>query len=540
MFGKILIVTFFAFFNVLLVNAQSGNVPLVVGIVINQMRADMLMRYSEYYGSGGFNRLMQGAVCNNASYNYLITESPCGMATIVTGANPSHHGIVGTRWYSTLTGRYQTATGDFVRSAVGSKSLTGKVSPLQMLGTSIGDEMKLNNFKQSKVFAVSSDNYAAVLLGGHIADAVYWFDDREGKFITSDYYMSMLPSWVNAFNDNKLPDDYISRGWFTLRNVNEYRASLPDNSIYEVGFDGKSTFPYNLKQLSINKDYTLLKYTPYGNSIIKDMALSLIENENLGGDGFTDLLMVNFTATGYASDIFGIRSVEVQDIYMRLDMEIATLLSALDANLGRDNYIVFLTADRGASDCPAFLNELGLPGSQINTSNAMTVLGSYLKAIYGYDNLVEKYQSRQVYLNHQLIEEKHLPMDEIQDMASRFLVQFNGIDNAVPASALQQGGNAEGVWQKAQNSCHKARSGDILINLQPGWQEISETYTLSAQSTGFNYDTRVPLIFYGKNIKKCKISRRVCITDIAATVATLLGINFPDYTTGDVINEITD
>ncbi len=517
-----------------------NNVPLVVGIVVNQMRADMLYRYFEYFGDSGFKRLMGGAVCVNANYSYLITESPCGMATIVTGTNPCHHGIVGTRWYSTLNQRYQTAVGDVVRSAVGSKSITGKVSPMQMLGTTIGDEMKLNNYKQSKVFSVSTDNTSAVLLGGHIADAAYWLDDNEGSFITSDYYMSCLPSWVEEFNNKHLANDYISRGWFTLRNVEDYRASLPDNSIYEVGFDGKSMFPYNLKQLCINRGYSLLKYTPYGCSLVKDMALEIVEHENLGIDNFPDLLMVNFTATGYASDIFGIRSVEVQDIYMRLDLEIASLLSALDAKLGRDNYVVFLTSDRGSSDCPAFLNELGLPGSQINMSNAVTVLDSYLKALYGYGGLVEKYQSRQIYLNHQLIEEKHLPMDDIQDKASRFLVQFGGIDNAVPSSAFQRGGNVDGVWLKAQNSCHKARSGDILINLQPGWQEISDIYTLSAQSTGFNYDTHVPLLFYGKNIKKRSISRNVSITDVAVTIATLLNINFPDYATGKVIEEITE
>ncbi|MBR6278879.1 MAG: alkaline phosphatase family protein [Bacteroidales bacterium] len=525
-------------------NNSNSSLPLIVGIVVQQMRYDAIARYSATMSDNGFLRLLtKGAVCNNAYYEYMITEPAPGYATIFTGANPVNHGIIADTWYDRVSKKYVPCIQDTRYRAVGSESETGQVSPLSLLGTTLGDEMKLSNFKQSKVFCVSYNNYGAVIPAGKLGDCAYWVDEKTGGFITSSYYKNELPEWVKTFNSINFPSQYLERGWFTLKNMNEYKASLPDNSFYENGIAGKSTFPYNLKQMNTAGDYKILRYTPYANEYVKDFVLNLIENEDIGKDNFTDLVVINFSAAGYASDVFGIRSVELEDIYLRLDSDIATILTRLDQRLGRGNYIVFLTSDRGSSDTPLFLQDMGMSGKKIDVKHYMTLLNAYLRALYGDEKWVDKYFNRQVYLNRLAIERHKLSLKEVQDMASQFLLEIEGISDAVPASALLENHSLTGIWKQAVNSFNRKRSGDIIINLEPGWYEIGENtseFSLSAQNSPYNHDTHVPLIFYGRGINKLSVSRKISTADITPTLCTILKILSPDCSSGQAVYEVVD
>ncbi|MCQ2975709.1 MAG: alkaline phosphatase family protein [Bacteroidales bacterium] len=517
---------------------------LVVAIVVDQMRYDCIYRYGRHFGENGIKRLInEGTTCTNAHYEYLITESAPGFATIFTGANPCNNGIIGNSWFERLENKVQTAVGDNNYQSVGAISNTGQSSPLQIRGTTLGDEIKLATFKRSKVFSISLNNRSAILAGGRLADGVYWLDDSTGNWITSSYYQPMLPLWVNDFNNKHLCDSYIEKGWYTLKNNRQYIESLPDNSIYEIGFAGQTIFPYNLQQLSKYIKYGIMKYTPYGNSIVTDFAISTIENEKLGSDEFPDLLVVNYSAPGNISDAYGIRSIELEDTYLRLDNEVKTLLDSLDVKVGKNNYIVFFTSDRGSADAPSFLKELGIPGGQLNCKNSMTILNSYLSGLYGQAKWVDKYHSRNIYLNQILIESKHLNLSEVQNMAAQLMMEFEGIDNAIPSTSLLKGNYSSGIWQQAQNTFCSEKSGDILLNFAPGWQEVSETsqeYSVSSQNSPYSHDTHVPLIFYGKNVRHKTVNRSISITDIAPTLATYLSICAPDYSSGKVINEVME
>lgn len=521
------------------VTAQSPK--LIVGITIRQMRYDYLSRYFDKFGNDGFKRLFNnGSYCRDAEYDYLITESSPGYATIVTGSNPSEHGIIADDWYVSLSHKSVNCVYDDQYKAVGSSSHTGEVSPKQLIGSTFGDELRLATFKRSKVFSVSIDPQAAVIQSGKLGNAAYWFDYQEGKWITCDYYMKTLPQWVTDFNNKKFPDIYLDRGWYPLKNQSDYVSSLPDNSIYEIGIRGQNTFPYNLKTLSINQGYSLLKYTPFGNTFTKDFALECISSEQLGKDNFTDLLLIDFSATGYAGDIFGIRSVEMEDIFIRLDADLAHLLNSLDEFIGKDNYIVYLTSDRGAVDSRVFLEEIGVEVGSIDINSSVVVLNTYLKALYGNYKWVEKYSDRQIYLNRNLIEDKKISLDEIQDKTAEFMVQFAGIDNAAPAHAFRNMHFTTGMWAKAENSYNRKRSGDVLINLAPGWQEVNDdgsAVSLSASKSGYNQSTHVPLVFYGAGIKKADIYKKVSITDIAATLSLFSGICRPEYASGSAVME---
>lgn len=523
-------------------NAQNTP-PVIVGIVVQQMRYDAIARYGKVMSDNGFKRIMyQGANCSNAYYEYMITEPAPGFATICTGANPCNHGIVANSWYDRVTKKYVQAVADNKYSAVGAEAETGKASPKQLLGTTIGDEMKLSNFKQSKVYSVSWNNYSAVIPAGRLGNAAFWFDEKSGKIISNTFYMDKLPGWVDDFNAQLLPDSYLDRGWFTLKNMSDYRASLPDNSFYELGINGKSTFPYDLRTMSAGKDFQLLRYTPYSNELIKEFVLQLIEREDIGKDEFTDLLMINFAAPGYASDVFGIRSVELEDIYIRLDNDISAILNKLDQKLGKGNYVVFLTADRGSADSPMFLKDMGMNGEDVDVQHFMTLLNAYLRALYGDEKWVEKYYNRQIYLNHLAIERQKLNIKEVSDMASQFLLEINGISTAIPSSALLGNHSLTGIWLQAGNSFNRKRSGDIIVNLNPGDREKTDSkeFSNSAQNSAFNHDTHVPLAFYGNGIKRQTISRRVSIADITPTLTTILRILSPDYASGSAIYEVID
>ena len=522
------------------------NVPIIVGIVIQQMRYDAIKRYASTMTEGGFMRILnQGAYCTNAYYDYMLTEPAPAYATIYTGANPSNHGIVSNTWYDRLTRKTMWAVRDNKYISVGCDNDAGKASPLMLQGTTLGDELRLSNFKQSKVISISWNDYGAVLSGGRLANGAYWFDEKTGKMISSSYYIGELPNWVQEFNNRDLPTNYMDRGWFTLKSASEYRASLPDNSLYENGIEGRSVFPYNLASMMRDKDTPLkvLKFTPWADDLINEFAIAAIDNEELGRDEFTDLLLINFAAPGHISDVFGIRSMELQDAYIRLDHTIAAILTNLDQRFGKGNYVVFFTGDRGASDSPMFMADMGMPGKQINLQTTMILLEAYLRALYGDEKWVEKYTNHQVYLNHLAIERYKLPLQQVQDMASQFLIQVEGIDHAMPSSILTTSHPSSGIWQQAANSFCRTRSGDIIINLSPGWQDISgqsTAFSCSAQNSAYNHDTHVPLAFYGRGIKMRTINRRVSITDITPTLATLLRILCPDYSSGSAIQEIVD
>jgi len=538
---------FIVFFCVLFFNnlkAQEKNPPLIVGIVVQQMRYDAVARYASEMGTDGFLRIFNhGAVCHNACYDYMITEPSPGFATIYTGANPCSHGIIADSWYDRNSGKYVSSTGDTKYSAVGSVSETGKVSPLKLSGTTIGDQLKLSNYKRSKVFSVSYNNYGAVLPSGRLSNGAYWFDEKSGCFISSSYYMKTLPTWVSEFNAKKRPEEYLEKGWHTLKMMGSYEASLPDNSIYENGINGQNIFPYSLLKLSDGPGYKVLKNTPFADELTKEFVLELIEKEDLGGDGFTDLLMINFASAGYVSDLFGIRSVELEDTYLRLDNSIAQILQRLDQKLGTSNNIVFLTADRGSSDTPSFLQDMGLEGQTIDVKHFMTLLNAYLRALYGDEKWVDKYYGRQIYLNHLAIERHKLSLKEVQDMASQFLLEIDGISNAVPSSVLLGGSTGGGVWKQAVNNFYRKRSGDIIINLEPHSIEVGDGiarsgFSNSAQNSAYNYDVHVPLAFYGRNIKNVKVNRRVSIADITPTLTSILQILPPDRATGEAIHEV--
>lgn len=513
---------------------------LIVGIIVDQMRYDYISRYWDKFDTKGFKRLIgEGAFCKNANFDYIFTQTAVGHATISTGALPAVHGIVSNTWYNRLKAQKIYCVADDKATIVGSKTeAVGKMSPRNLISTTTGDELKLASNGNSKVIAISLKDRAAILSAGHAADAAYWFDDQTGNFVTSSYYLDSLPKWVRKFNKEKNADLYLDRDWNTIRPIEEYTESLSDDNKFETGIKGKFTFPYNLKEMREEKKYDLIKNVPFGNSLTKDFTINAIINEELGADDYTDLLIMSLSCTDYIGHNFGPTSIEIEDTYLRLDEEIAHFLSFIDNQIGKENCLVYLTADHGVAHSPKYLESQNIPSGYFNYNYAITLLKTYLNAIYGYGEWVSEYLTQQIYLNRNLIEDSKLSLDEFQKRTAQFFIQFTGVANAMTATNLENSDYSNGIFSKMKNNYNQNRSGDILINLEPSW--IEDSYSATNHNSPYAYDTHVPLIWYGWKVNRKTITRRVSITEIAPTISTFLNIPFPNGCLSEPIVEITE
>ena len=512
---------------------------LIIGIVIDQMRVDYIYKYWNKYSNDGFRRLVnEGFFCKNTHYNYVPTYTGPGHASIYTGTTPSYHGIVSNDWYDRETNKTIYCSVDNSVEAVGGSVKSGSMSPKNMLSTTFCDQLKLSNNQQSKVIGIALKDRGAILPAGHSANAAYWFDAATGDWMTSTFYMKALPQWVTDFNKKQTAKNYVSKPWTTLLPIEQYTESFFDDNIYESVFKGeaKPVFPHDLpKMAELNGGVGVIRWTPFGNSITKDFALELIKSENLGKGKVTDILAISFSSTDYVGHAYGPQSIEVEDTYLRLDKDIAEILKFLDTWVGKNNAFVFLTADHAAVDNPAYLNSIKIPGGYFSAKQPIDSLKKFLTGKYG-DSLVLTYDNQQVYLNRKLIEQKKLNEVEVENSVATFLLKFKGVASCVTAHSLQNVYFASGINSLIQNGFYAKRSGDVAITFEPGWVEYDKTGT--THGSAYNYDTHVPLIFYGWKIKSGSTLQKVEITDIAPTICLMLNINLPNACTGKPIEAI--
>lgn len=509
---------------------------LIIGIIIEQMRYDNIERYWEKYENGGFKKLYKnGMVYNNARYNHLFVQQGVSHATISTGTTPSFHGIIGTNWYDTKKKLPVYCVQDEKPFTTGSESFEGKRSAQYLESTTLGDEIILSTSKKSKVISISMSDCSSILSVGNLGKA-FWFDDRAGAWITNSLYMTKLPQWVSDFNNEFLPDLYLTKTWETVLPIGKYTESQVDDSKYELGFLNEyKTFPYELSRLNKQmREYSLLKMTPFANLFTKDFVIKAIQSEDLGKDEYTDLLLVSFSATHEIGKLFGPESIEVEDAFLRLDRDLAHLLMYLDSSLGSDNYLIYLTSSHGSMQTKAYMEDLGLPSGFFNQGTAISLLKAYLRNKFGNEAWVKTYSNQQFYLDRELIETKKMSYNTIEKEAVELLKEFTGVANIVPASKMQDEDFNKYPQTYIQNSYYYGRSGDILINLLPGWTENLKERTYNSF---YEYDAHVPLIWYGWKVKPQFVNRSVNMTDIAPTISTLLNVSSPSACTGKALEE---
>jgi predicted AlkP superfamily pyrophosphatase or phosphodiesterase len=513
---------------------------LMVGLVVDQMRWDYLYRYYNRYQAGGFKRMLnEGFTCENTLIPYIPTVTAAGHTCIYTGSVPAIHGIAGNDFIIQATGKSMYCTDDSTVTAVGSTSKAGQMSPRNLLVSTVTDELRLATNFRSKVIGIALKDRGGILPAGHSATAAYWFDDANGAWISSSYYMTDLPAWVKAFNATKPADKYLKQDWNTLYPLNTYLQSTPDNSPkYEGKFSGADspTFPIKTSELYKGKA-GMVRSTPYGNSMTLDLAKAAIENEKLGAGNVTDFLAVSLSSTDYIGHQFGPNSVEIEDTYLRLDNDLAAFFTYLDAKVGKGNYSVFLTADHGAAHNPNFLTDHNIPAGIWNDNAVSSRLNKMLEDKYKVKNLVLGLGNYQVNLNNTAIKKENINIDAVKNDCIQLLQQEPEIAYAVDMQRVQTTTIPDALRQRIQNGYSASRSGAIQIILQPGWYS-GHGQTGTTHGTWNPYDAHIPLLFMGWGVKHGSISRETHMTDIAPTVAQLLHIQAPNGNIGTAIGEV--
>jgi len=522
--------------------AQQQKPKLVVGIVIDQMRYDYLDRYWNKFSDDGFKKIIKGGFnCKNTHYNYMPTYTGPGHASIYAGTTPENHGIIANDWYNKKTKKMIYCAEDTTVKTIGSTSKDGLMSPKNMITTTITDQIKLNTNFRGKVIGISLKDRGAILPAGHKADAAYWFEGKNtGKWISSSYYFNELPKWVQEVNKKNSANTYLSKPWNTLLPIAEYTESIADNNPYEGVFDGEKTptFPHNLPALrDKNENYSLIKNTPFGNNITTEMALAAIIGEKLGEDEITDFLALSYSSPDYIGHQFGPMSVEVQDNYLRLDQDIAQLLAYLESKFGKDEILIFITADHGAVDVPQFLIDNHIPAGYFDKKKMAVDLKSFCLAKWNVADLIENISNNNVFLNHESIAKNNLNVAQIEQEIANYLLTFEGVSQTFTATTLKTTVITENIAANIQRGFSQSRSGDVIYVLASGW--INDGYhTGTTHGSPYHYDTHVPLLWYGHQIPKGETTKKVVIPDIAATLAVLLNINAPSACTGNPIKDL--
>ena len=496
---------------------------LVVGIVVDQMRYDYIYRFWDDFGNVGFKRLInEGLFFRNAQFGYVPTYTGPGHASIYTGTTPSVHGIIANDWYDKNTEEYIYCAGDGDMHTVCDcdqkntdvVSADGKMSPHHMLTTTFSDELKLFN-NESKVFGISLKDRGAILPAGHSANGAFWLSS-DGKWITSSFYMDQLPNYIKTINDNNPSETYLKGEWAV-----------------------KGKFSHNLDTLLLTGAKSIKK-TPFGNSILKDLAIDIINEEKLGQGNQTDVITISFSSTDYIGHQYGPHAAEIKDTYIRLDKDISEILSSLDKKIGEENVVLFITADHGVVSEPQELLERNIPAGYFDGSVMKTELSIYLNTNYGEGEWIKNYSNNQLFLNQKLIAERNINLQEIERKCANFFLKYEWVKNTYTATQINENEYNNSFHSLIQRGYNQKRSGDVIVSLQTGWLSSYWEKGGTTHGSSYSYDTHVPLIFWGGIIPQGQTDRKVNIRDIAPTISTILGTAYPNGCTGNPLPEVTE
>ncbi len=500
---------------------------LVVNIVVSQMRPEELDRFSPNFSDSGFCKLlMSGYRCDYGRYGFM-PSTVASLATLTTGANPSLHGMTGDNWWDYNSSRRVGAVQDDGAASYGSDADNYRVSAQNLIIPTLGDKL-LECSPKSKVVTVAGDALSAVILGGTASKEVWWLDSLRAKWTTSTKYMTAMPAWVKRHNAENYALGMAGRAWILSKADNLYLNSRSSVTVSRMS-TAQSENGFRAKP----KDIARIVYTPSGNDLVAGFAKDAVIYNSLGDDEATDLLNICFDTPRKIEELYGLDSRETEDMYYRLDETLSELIGFISAQC--DGRVVFvLTSDHGA-----FASDTD-NGKVFNGDQFEYMVGSFLSATYGKDNWVLGYSDRTLWLNRTLIFNRGLNLNEIQLRLAAFALQFRGVSHALTSTDMVSGSGDGGFATFFRNSYYPKRSGDLMLNLMPGWTEVSEEDRPAKTSTGsvYDYDTRVPLAVSGFGIERCTSYRRTDMRSLVPTLARIMGIPNPIGVETEPIEEI--
>jgi len=528
-FLRILSPFFIFLFSALGVSAQSTSVErprLVVGIMVDGLQQKHIDLLWNYFDPNGFKKIIgQGANCRNVSYNIVSAGNASDIATVMTGSTPYYSGIVGNNYYNRKEDNIQSIIQDDNQVGIGTKQT---LSAHNLLSSTIGDEIMLAYPGKSKSYAIALGAEEAIMLGGHTAKSVAWIDDVNYKWISTGYYNDGLSRWADEMNGNGVFQNYMARTWGPLYNINTY-LSKPNRE------DKKWGFFYDPKtKKSSNSTASILKTTPSANGLVTELVTKILEQGQLGKGNTPDILLLQFTVRTPFERTTSLQSAEKEDIYLRLDKDIQTILQKIDVRVGLDRTLVFMFGNQTQVHSPNELGDNKIPAGYFNADRSLALLSTYLMAVYGQEKWISGYNGKNIFLNKEKIHEKKLNFTDFQKTVAEFMLEFEGIQAAYPASqVLNMAGNSNSEISRLHNSTHKTSVGDIIITLLPGWIEVDNKGNSVGESNAIVSYT--PVYFYGWKIKPQSISASYQTIDIAPTISRILDIPMPNACIGKPI-----
>jgi hypothetical protein len=502
----------------------------MINLVVSSMHADDLTRYGENFSSGGFNRLCrEGVWFTNASLNYMQTTTPVGLATISTGAMPSVHGVVADSWYDYVSNKRISLIDDNKEWSVNFSSGSGKYSPRQLSAQTLSDVVAEHSSK-SIVRTIAVEPLSAIVMMGHAGKA-YWMEKLHSAWTTSSYYDKDLDMWIADYNRTDPHEALLLRKWTPLLKFDRYKNSQV--LCMENLKSDKKELQYiqseSLAKSPVVDTYEQMCYSPAGNTAVLAFAKQLIAKNSMGQDEDVDVLNIVLDTPRLISSRYGVESVEYEDMLYRLDRDLEEFLIFAIAQVTDPREIVItLTSDHGTS--PAY-NSPGKEQGRFNVRQAEVITNAFVGSQHGNGEWVLGIVDNAIYLNHNLIYEKGLSVAEVQYDVATFVMQLRGVSHALSAEALRRSYFGSGYGQKIQNGFYPRRSGDVVINLMPGWiAEVENVRSMSGSM--YRYDTHIPLIIYGGGLTAAKHTEKADITSLAATQAQLLGVGVPSASEG--------
>lgn len=498
---------------------------LVVVLVIDQFRYDYLMRFRPFFEKSGFNLLLDGgAVFTDCRYNYATTITGPGHATLLTGTYPNIHGIIENEWYDRAQHREVYCVADAATRLVASRegaSATPSSSPRNLIGSTLGDELRAATDFRSKVVTVSLKDRTAILMGGHEPTGAYWYDAGAGRFVTSTYYTPALPPWADDFNQQVPTKQYCGQKW----------QALPETP----GANGKVLSEFTPSAGESCPDPKFLGWlndTPYMNQLALSFATAAIKNEHLGQGTDTDLLAISLSVNDYIGHGFGPYSLEVADTTLRTDRYLAAFFSELDKRVGLGNVWITLSADHGVAPNPAFIQQhkLGLGNAQ--PAAIRSAAEKALTEAFGPGPWVDGADEFYLYLNRETVKKRNVPEAKVEEVAAQATASQPDVAAAFTRTQFLTGSLPNmPVARKAANSFNAKRSGDVFLVLAPYAVPVSSA-TGTSHGTPWSYDAQVPLVLWGAAFKPGFYATACQPIDMTATLAAVLGLTQPSGTEG--------
>lgn len=540
--------------------AESPRAPrLVLQITVDQLRGDLPQRYLASMGEGGFRYFLDdGAVYHDAHHAHATTETVVGHATLATGAHPAAHGLIGNVWfdrsldrmvYNIEDARYPllTAGGDVDQNTeidpTQRAARTDGRSPGNILVSTFSDELFIKTGGQAKVFAVSVKDRGAVTMAGHAGKA-FWFSKAKGEFVTSRFYYDEYPAWVTAFNATRPAHRFADTSWDLMNDSESYVFGDRDDMPWEtsLGSFGR-VFPHPYGPADGKYFTTFLTLSPAGDELTLEFAKLILDNEGLGDDDVTDYLSVSFSSTDYVGHVFGPSSLEAEDNLLRLDRTLADLLAYVDASVGLQNTLVVLSADHGGPEPPPQLNEMGLQANYVDPESWDKEAGiARLKDEFGIgEELIDAFFAPYVYLNREEIRSRGLDQAAVEAAVAEEIMRLKGVAIAISSTALLEGRVADTpLTRSILHSHNPRRSGDIFVVFEPNWfiNDFDGLTVAATHGSPWSYDTFVPVMFAGMDVKAQSVYRRVRTVDVATTLSAFVGTKRPSGSRGDVLIEV--